>query len=72
MSSTRITCHINVPRKHVYRALLDANAIAEWKVPTDMTCHVHEFDPSEGGRFGVSLSYDAPTGSDKTTAHTDT
>lgn len=41
-------------------------------VPTDMTSHVHEFDPREGGAFRISLTYDAPTGTGKTTAHTDT
>jgi mannose-6-phosphate isomerase-like protein (cupin superfamily) len=35
MSSTRITGHVNAPRERVYRALIDANAIARWKVPTD-------------------------------------
>ena len=37
-----------------------------------MTCKVHEFDAREGGAFRISLTYDAPTGTGKTTAHTDT
>lgn len=37
-----------------------------------MTSVVHEFDAREGGSFRVSLTYDAPTGTGKTTAHTDT
>ena len=37
-----------------------------------MTSHVHEFDAREGGSFRISLTYDAPTGTGKTTAHTDT
>src|ERR671930_2095925 len=41
-------------------------------VPTGMTSHVHAFDPCEGGAFRMSLTYDAPTGTGKTTAHTDT
>src|SRR6266581_2604696 len=41
-------------------------------VPTGMTSHVHEFDAREGGSFRISLTYDAPTGTGKTTAHTDT
>jgi uncharacterized protein YndB with AHSA1/START domain len=41
-------------------------------VPTGMTSHVHAFDPREGGSFRISLTYDAPTGTGKTTAHTDT
>jgi uncharacterized protein YndB with AHSA1/START domain len=71
MSSTRMTCHINAPRAAVYRALLDARAVAKWKVPTGMTSQVHEFDPREGGLLRISLTYDAPTGTGKTTARTD-
>ena len=72
MSSTRINHHINAPRAIVYRALLDARAVATWMVPTGMTSHVHAFDAREGGSFRISLTYDAPTGTGKTTAHTDT
>jgi uncharacterized protein YndB with AHSA1/START domain len=53
MSSTRASRRVNAPRASVYRALLDARAVATWKVPTGMTSHV-------------------PTGTGKTTAHTDT
>jgi uncharacterized protein YndB with AHSA1/START domain len=72
MSSTRISQHVNAPRAIVYRALLDAHAVAKWKVPDGMTSHVHGFDAHEGGSFRISLTYDAPTGTGKTTAHTDT
>ena len=72
MSSTRIARHIHAPRAVVYRALLDANSVATWRAPTGMTCKVHEFDAREGGAFRISLTYDAPTGTGKTTAHTDT
>jgi uncharacterized protein YndB with AHSA1/START domain len=72
MSTTGITRHVRAPRKKVYRALLDADAVARWKVPTGMTSHVHAFDAREGGAFRVSLTYDTPTGTGKTTAHTDT
>src|SRR5262245_53280360 len=41
-------------------------------VPTGMTSRVHEFDAREGGSFRISLIYDAPTGSGKTTGSTDT
>ena len=37
-----------------------------------MTSHVHEFDAREGGAFRVSLTYNAPTATGKTAAHTDT
>ncbi len=72
MSSTRISRHINAPRAIVYRALLNARAIAKWKVPDGMTCHVHEFEAREGGSIRISLTYDEPTGTGKTTSHTDT
>jgi uncharacterized protein YndB with AHSA1/START domain len=70
--TTHITQHVNAPRAAVYRALLDAQAVATWMVPTGMTSHVHTFEPREGGSFRISLTYDAPTGTGKTTAHTDT
>ncbi len=72
MSSTRISRHVNAPRASVYRALLDARAVQQWMVPTGMTSHVHAFDGREGGAFRISLTYDAPTGTGKTTAQTDT
>jgi uncharacterized protein YndB with AHSA1/START domain len=70
--STRITRHINALRASVYRALLNADAVARWMVPTGMSSHVHAFDPREGGTFRISLTYDAPTRTGKTTAQTDT
>lgn len=72
MSTTRIRCHVKAPRAKVYRALLDARAIAAWRVPPGMTSHVHVFEPREGGRVRVSLTYDSPTETGKSAAHTDT
>jgi uncharacterized protein YndB with AHSA1/START domain len=72
VSSTRISRRVNASRATVYRALLDARAVATWMVPSGMTSHVHAFDPREGGSFRISLTYDEPTGTGKTTAHTDT
>jgi len=72
MSSTRIHGQVNAPRATVFRALIDADAVATWMVPTGMTSHVHAFDPCEGGSFRISLTYDEPTGTGKTTPHTDT
>jgi uncharacterized protein YndB with AHSA1/START domain len=56
----------------VYRALLDPEAIAKWRVPTGMTSEVHAFEAREGGAFRVSLTYEEETGTGKTTSHTDT
>ena len=56
----------------VYRALLDPRAVSVWMVPTGMTSQVHAFEPREGGSLRISLTYDAPTETGKTTPHTDT
>jgi uncharacterized protein YndB with AHSA1/START domain len=70
--STQVSWHVRAPRQAVYRALLDAEAIARWRVPDGMSSHVHEFDPREGGSFRVSLSYDTPGHAGKSAPHTDT
>src|SRR3954447_15430563 len=72
MAKSRIIRQLKAPRARVYRALTDQREIALWKVPTGMSAQVHEFDAREGGAFRVSLTYDAPTRTGKTTAHTDT
>src|SRR3989337_1211000 len=71
-STTRLTLQVNAPREKVYRALLDAQAITTWMVPGGMPSLVHGFDPREGGSFRISLTYDSPAGTGKTTANTDT
>jgi uncharacterized protein YndB with AHSA1/START domain len=71
-TSTRLSQHVNAPRASVYRAILDAGAVAKWMVPSGMTSYVHVFEAREGGSFRISLTYNAPTGTGKTTAHTDT
>lgn len=72
MYSTRVAQHVRAPRPAVYRALLDPAAIVHWRVPNGMTAQIHEFDSGEGGRFRVSLTYDAQDETGKSTAHTDT
>jgi uncharacterized protein YndB with AHSA1/START domain len=63
---------MNAPRPAVYRALLDARAVAKWRVPDGMSCEVHEFDAREGGAIRISLTYTEPSRTGKTTSHTDT
>jgi uncharacterized protein YndB with AHSA1/START domain len=72
VSSTRIARLLRAPRAAVYRALLDPDAIAAWRVPEGMTSVVHEFEAREGGSFRVSLSYDDPAAEGKTAGRTDT
>jgi uncharacterized protein YndB with AHSA1/START domain len=65
---------IKAPRKAIYQAFLDPQAVAAWLAPDTMRGHVHSFDPREGGTFRISLTYqtpgDAPRG--KTATDTDT
>jgi uncharacterized protein YndB with AHSA1/START domain len=72
MSSTRIHKRVNAPRTKVYNALIEADSIATWMVPDGMTSHVHAFDSREGGVFRISLTYEDPGATGKTSAHTDT
>jgi uncharacterized protein YndB with AHSA1/START domain len=72
MSTTRVIRFVNAPRERVYRALLDAEAVRTWMVPTGMTSEVHAFEPRAGGAIRISLTYEEPIGTGKTTAHTDT
>jgi uncharacterized protein YndB with AHSA1/START domain len=71
MYTSRVSGHVDAPRAAVYRALVNAEAIARWRVPDGMSGEVHEFDAREGGRFRVSLTYEAPDASGKSAAHTD-
>ncbi len=63
---------MSAPRSAVYQALLDAGALAKWRVPAGMSSEVHEFDAREGGTFRISLSYDAPASTGKSASRTDT
>ncbi len=72
MYSAQVSGHVSAPRSAVYRALLDAAAIAKWRVPAGMSSRVHEFDAREGGSFRVSLTYDAPTDTGKSALRTGT
>lgn len=72
MYTTRLTRQMSAPRAAVYRALLDAVAVAAWRVPGGMTSQVHEWQAREGGAFRVSLRYGLPAGTGKTAEHTDT
>lgn len=72
VTTTRVTRRLAAPRSRVYAALVDARQIAQWRFPAGMTCEVHEFEPEEGGRIRVSLTYDAPDRMGKTHGRTDT
>ena len=71
-SATRLTHVIHAPRAAVYRALLDPAAVQQWMVPDGMTSEIHSFNPREGGAFRISLTYDEPTDTGKTSDRADT
>jgi uncharacterized protein YndB with AHSA1/START domain len=72
MATTRMTTRLSAPRERVYRALVDPETGPRWRAPAGMTVHVHDFQPVQGGRIRISLTYDAPDRSGKTHGHTDT
>src|SRR4051812_28697094 len=69
---TELRTHIRAPRERVYRALIDPAAVARWRFPNGMTCHVHEFEAREGGTLRISLTYDAADRAGKSDGPTDT
>ena len=44
------------PPERVYRAFLDAAALAKWLPPDGFTCTVHELDARVGGKYRMSFS----------------
>jgi uncharacterized protein YndB with AHSA1/START domain len=72
MYSQTVTQLVRAPRSAVYAALLDPRATETWRVPDDMTARVAEWEPVEGGRFRVSLTYRAEDRTGKTEGATDT
>jgi uncharacterized protein YndB with AHSA1/START domain len=72
VSTTQLTRHIAAPRAQVFAALTDGEAVRRWMVPESMTSEVHTFDATEGGAFRISLTYDDPTATGKSSGRTDT
>jgi uncharacterized protein YndB with AHSA1/START domain len=72
VTTTEVSRHIRAPRADVYRALLDPLLVQQWMVPEGMTSEVHSFVAEEGGGYRISLTYEQPTATGKTTAQTDT
>jgi uncharacterized protein YndB with AHSA1/START domain len=44
------------PPQRVYKAFLDADAMAKWLPPNGFTCKVHQFDAKVGGTFKMSFT----------------
>jgi uncharacterized protein YndB with AHSA1/START domain len=47
---------LHAPPERVYRAFLDAAAMAKWLPPNGFTCTVHEFNPKVGGKYRMSFT----------------
>lgn len=57
----------------IFQAFVDPTALISWLPPQGMTGQIHAFEPCEGGRYRLALTYDAPDHSTqgKTSGHTD-
>ncbi|MBQ0936096.1 SRPBCC family protein [Ideonella paludis] len=53
-----ITLHrvLKAPAERVYRAFLDADALAKWMSPNGFTAKVHHLDAKVGGGFRISFT----------------
>jgi uncharacterized protein YndB with AHSA1/START domain len=58
MSSNTVRLHrvFKAPVERVYRAFLDADAMAKWLPPHGFTCHVDHLDARVGGTYRMSFS----------------
>ena len=53
--TVRIHRVLKAPPERVYRAFLEANAMAKWLPPFGFTCQVHHLDARVGGTFSMSF-----------------
>ena len=58
MSGNTVRLHRVLATKpeKVFRAFLDADAMAKWLPPYGFTCKVHHFEPKVGGTFRMSFT----------------
>ncbi len=58
MSTNTVHLHrvLRAPPERVYRAFLDANAMAKWLPPNGFTARVHHLDARQGGTFRMSFT----------------
>lgn len=57
MTTGIVTLHrvLKAPPMRVYRAFIEADALAKWLPPHGFICHVHQFDGKVGGSFRMSF-----------------
>jgi uncharacterized protein YndB with AHSA1/START domain len=58
MSDNTVRLHrvLRAAPAHVYKAFLDADALAKWLPPYGFTCKVHQFDARVGGSKRMSFT----------------
>ena len=58
MSTNTIRLHrvLRATPERIYRAFLDADAMAKWLPPNGFTCTVHHLDATVGGTFKMSFT----------------
>ena len=58
MSTNTVRLHrvVRATPERVYRAFLDADAMAKWLPPYGFTCKVHHMDAKVGGAFKMSFT----------------
>ena len=54
-STIRLHRVLTAAPKKVYRAFLEADALAKWLPPNGFLCTVHHFEPKIGGTFRMSF-----------------
>jgi uncharacterized protein YndB with AHSA1/START domain len=62
--ATSVSRIIKAPRRTIYQAFLDPEALVSWLPPDGMKGHIYTFDAREGGGYRMSLTY---LGSDQST-----
>jgi uncharacterized protein YndB with AHSA1/START domain len=57
MATNTIRLHrvLRAPPERIYRAFLDADAMAKWIPPNGFTCKVHHMDVKVGGTYKMSF-----------------
>ena len=56
--STRVARYVDASPAAVYRALVDPDAVARWRVPDGMSAQVHHLDAREGGTSRVVVVHE--------------
>jgi uncharacterized protein YndB with AHSA1/START domain len=58
LSTNTVTLHrvVRAPAERIYRAFLDADAMAKWLPPNGFTGRVHQLDAKVGGSYKMSFT----------------